>query len=230
MCNGHQQQQGNSGQDTEENFQNWQGLYPDLSGLFNQQEHVQNQDRPSMFALLLNLLGIHANAQPYQNYNENTNMPEGPSPSAPPPSPGPRSNPNNGQNGSNGYDQAHCNRQRHQQPDFLTLLVARSLRFSALFTRCLVVFLAIIMFMTTVSLLPNSLLYSAAFLLLAGGLGLHLPTLVAGHVLYGLLSCFDPFLLIVISLWALHKTFIRRKPLIDMQFWKRKIAGMEHNC
>ena len=91
-------------------------------------------------------------------------------------------------------------------------------------------FLAIIMFMTTVSLLPNSLLYSAALLFLAGGIGLHLPTLVAGHVLYGLLTCFDPFFLTAISLWALHKTFIRRKPLINIQFWKRKIAGMERNC
>merc|ERR1719318_1368993 len=176
-----------------------------------------------MFAILLNLLGIQASTQPYPSSYHNPHTPEGPSPSAPPPSPGPRSNPKNGDNWSHGYNQPHYNRQRHHHPDFLTLLVARSLRFSALFTRCLVVFLTIIMFITTVSLLPNSLLYSAAFFLLAGGLGLHLPTLVAGHVLYSLLSCFDPFLLIVISIWAMHKTFIRRKPLVDLQFWKRRI-------
>ena len=85
------------------------------------------------------------------------------------------------------------------------------------------------MFVTTVSLLPKSLLYSAAFLLLASGLGLHLPTLVAGNLLYALLGCFDPFVLTVVSLWAAHKTFIRRKPLINIQFWKRRIAGLDRN-
>ena len=109
------------------------------------------------------------------------------------------------------------------------MIVGRFLRFSALSARCFVLFLAIIMFVTTVSLLPNSLLYSAAFLFLAGGFGLHLPTLVAGHILYALLSCFDPFLVTLISLWAVHKTFIRRKPLFDMEFWKRKLAGLEKN-
>ena len=85
------------------------------------------------------------------------------------------------------------------------------------------------MFVTTVSLLPNSLLYSAAYLLLAAGLGLHLPTLVAGRVLYALLSWSDPFFLAVVSLWAVHKTFIRRKPLVDMKFWKRRLAGLEES-
>ena len=84
----------------------------------------------------------------------------------------------------------------------------------------------IIMFVSTISLLPNNLLYNVAFFLLAGGLGLHLPTLVAGHVLYALFCSFDPLFLALVSMWAVHKTVVRRKPLIDINHWKRKLAGI----
>eukprot|EP00092_Neocalanus_flemingeri_P034243 GFUD01037240.1.p1 GENE.GFUD01037240.1~~GFUD01037240.1.p1 ORF type:complete len:226 (+),score=40.45 GFUD01037240.1:129-806(+) len=210
---------------TGEDFQHWQGLYPDLSSLLNQPEQDQNQRRPSLFLLLLNFLGINTNPS-----STAPNMDSGSSPPTQPTSPGPGNNPSQEQSTSgNGQPQAHCNCHGNQQPDLITLLVGRFSQFSVCFTRCFVVFLAIIMFVTTVSLLPNSLLYSAVYLLLAAGLGLPLPTLLAGHVLYALLNCFDPLFVVVISIWAAHKTFIRRKPLVDVQFWKRRIAGLETN-
>jgi len=109
------------------------------------------------------------------------------------------------------------------------LLVARILKFSRIFTRGFILFLVTLMFVSTISLLPNTFIHNAAFFLLAGGLGLHLPTLVAGHVLYALFCCFDPFFLALVSLWAVHKTMIRRKPLIDVNLWKIRLAGTNTN-
>merc|ERR1712243_132822 len=133
--------------------------------------------------------------------------------------------------GNNFYTQGqqhnNCNCNRHHEPDILSLLIARAQQFSRIFTRGLI--MIIIMFVSTISLLPNTLLYYAAFFLLAGGLGLHLPTLVAGHVLYALFCCFDPFFLALVSLWAVHKTMVRRKPLININHWKRRLAGIHSN-
>merc|ERR1711892_569989 len=198
MCNNkHQQKQPEQG-----TSENWQGLYPDLSSMFNQPRQSQNPNRPSMFAVLLGLLGIDTTP-----YTETMNSPYQPSPSAPP---------------------SNCH--GNHQPDIMSLLIGRALKFSAIFTRGFVVFLAIIMFVTTVSLLPKTIFYNAAFFLLAAGLGLHLPTLVAGHVLYALFTCFDPFFLTLVSIWTIHKTLVRRKPLVDTQFWKRRIAGLHTSC
>merc|ERR1711892_1429633 len=224
MCNNkHQQKQ--PGQDSSEN---WQGLYPDLSRMFNQPRQSQNPNRPSMFAVLLGLLGIDTTM-----YTEPINTQYQPSPSAPPsapPSARPPASPSAPPPSSGPRGNSHCNCHGNHQPDIMSLLIARALKFSAIFTKGLVVFLAIIMFVTIVSLLPKTLFFNAAFFLLAAGLGLHLPTLVAGHVLYALFTCFDPFFLTLVSIWTIHKTFVRRKPLVDTQFWKRRIAGIHTSC
>jgi len=220
MCNNHQQQK-ESGQGCHD----WQGLYPDLSGLFNQGNQVNNSNnnngRSSLFSILIGLLGI--DSSPYLSPTQSQ-----PSPSAPPPSSGPSTGSTNayfpqGQQ----HDNCQCNRQH--EPDILPLLIARAQKFSRIFTRGLIMLMSIIMFVSTISLLPNTLLYNAAFFLLAGGLGLHLPTLVAGHVLYALLCSFDPLFLALVSIWAVHKTVVSRKPLININHWKRRLARIHSN-
>jgi len=218
MCNKHEQQK-ESGQ----GCNGWQGLYPDLSGLFNQGNQLNNNNsgRSSLFSMLLGLLGMERS--PYLSPTQSQ-----PSPSAPPASSGPSTGSTNnyfpqGQQ----HNQCKCN--GHHEPDILPLLIARAQKFSRIFTRGLILLMSIIMFVSTISLLPNTLLYNAAFFLLAGGLGLHLPTLVAGHVLYALLCSFDPLFLALVSIWAVHKTVVRRKPLIDINHWKRRLAGIQSN-
>merc|ERR1711913_230902 len=49
------------------------------------------------------------------------------------------------------------------------------------------------------------------------------------QVLYALLSFTDPLLMTFICIFAIHKTVVRKKPLIDLNYWKRRIAGMENN-
>merc|ERR1712106_1141997 len=166
-------------------------------------------------------------------YTEPINTQYQPSPSAPPSAPHsapfsapPSARPPASPSSSGPRGNSHCDCHGNHQPD----IIARALKSSAIFTKGLVVFLAIIMFVTIVSLLPKTLFLNAAFFLLAAGLGLHLPTLVAGHVLYALFTCFDPFFLTLVSIWTIHKTFVRRKPLVDTQFWKRRIAGLHTGC
>merc|ERR1712013_471475 len=231
MCNNRQKMK-------DQGLPNWQGLYPDLSALFNQQNQ-QNANttntRPSFFSILLGLLGIDTSSYTSPTQGQWAPNPQfsgpsqgQPSPSAPPPSPGPTPS-SGGDYFSQGRQANRCNCNGHHEPEILPLLIARVLKFSRIFTRGFILFLVTLMFVSTISLLLNTLIYNAAFFLLAGGLGLHLPTLVAGHVLYALFCCFDPFFLALVSLWAGHKTMIRRKPLIDVNLWKRRLAGTHTN-
>jgi len=197
-------------------------LYPDLSGLFNQGNQLNNnRGRSSLFSMLLGLLGMERS--PYLSPTQSQ-----PSPSAPPASPGPSTGSTNNYF-TQGKQSNQCNCNRHHEPDILPLLIARAQKLSRIFTRGLILLMSIIMFVSTISLLPNTLLYNAAFFLLAGGLGLHLPTLVAGHVLYALLCSFDPLFLALVSIWAVHKTVVSRKPLININHWKRRLARIHSN-
>lgn len=70
---------------------------------------------------------------------------------------------------------------------------------------------------------PGRLLCLAAYLTLAAGLGLHLPTLAAGHLLYVAVSglaCMEPLLVGCLLFWAVHKTVVRGLPLIDRNYWR----------
>merc|ERR1711963_1030564 len=96
--------------------------------------------------------------------------------------------------------QHQCHCNGHQQPDLIPII-----------------------------LMPRSIIYSAVFMMLSAGLGLHMPTLVVGQILYGLISLTDPLLMTLICVWAVHKTAIKKRPLIDLDYWKRRIAGMERN-
>merc|ERR1712243_177289 len=169
MCNNRQKIQ-------DQGLPDWQGLYPDLSALFNEQHHNITNTRPSIFSILLGLLGIDTSSYNSPTQGQWALPPQfsGPTPSS----------------GSDYFSQGRqanrCNCNGHHEPEILPLLIGRVLKFSRIFTRGLILFLVTFMFVSTISLLPNTLLYNAAFFLLAGGLGLHLPTLVAGHVLYAL--------------------------------------------
>ena len=140
MCN-HQQQQKQSGEGSSDNFPRCEGLYPELSGFANQ----PGQTNTSSF---LGVLGIEV-----YPHSGPVNMPNQPSPCAPPPSPGSRNT-----SSSNNWSQRNSNCNGNHQPDLLTLIIGKTLQFSATFSKCFVVILCFIMFIPTVSLLSKSLL------------------------------------------------------------------------
>merc|ERR1712213_102301 len=110
-----------------------------------------------------------------------------PAPSAPPPE-------------EDRQHQCHCN--GHQQPDLIPIILSRCCRFSIRMTKHLVGVISPLNMLLTI------------FLMLSAGLGLHMPTLVVGQILYGLISLTDPLLMILICVWAVHKTAIKKRPLI----------------
>merc|ERR1712062_964134 len=124
--------------------------------------------------------------------------------------------------------QCHCNR-HPPQPDLIPIILSRCCQFSMRMTRHIITCLSPLVMILTIFLMSRSIVYSAVFMMLSAGLGLHMPTLVAGQIIYCLISLIDPFLMTLICVWALHKTAIKKKPLIDLEYWKRRIAGMERN-
>merc|ERR1712183_384765 len=124
----------------------------------------------------------------------------------------------------------HCRcHQQQQQPDLIPIILSKCCQFSLQMTKHMVRVASPLVLLLTIFLMPRSIIYSAVFMMLSAALGLHMPTLMAGQMLYALLSMTDPFLMTFICMFAIHKTVIRKKPLIDLNYWKGRIAGME-NC
>ena len=189
----------------------WQGgLYPDLSGLFGGERGERGEggeggsgeetERQSALLILLRLLGLS------QDHLQ-------PAPSAPP--------------AEEDHQARHCH--CHRQPDLIPIILSKCCQFSLQMTKHMVRVASPLVLLLTIFLMPRSIIYSAVFMMLSAGLGLHMPTLVAGQVLYALLSFTDPFLMTFICIFAIHKTVIRKKPLLDLNYWKRRIAGMENS-
>jgi len=83
--------------------------------------------------------------------------------------------------------------------------------------------------MTVWLLTPTCLLQGAAFLVLASGLGLPMPVLVAGQVLRGAVGCLgaaEPLLLVGLLVWAVHKMAVRRQPLVDRGYWRNRLGNL----
>merc|ERR1711913_240663 len=205
----------NPGHQNSEEFLWQSGLYPDLSGLFGGEtgerrpgEEGQgsqgSQDTPAATTLLLRLLGLSQDQ-----------LRPAPSPSAPP-----------AEEQQQQGRPCHC---RRHQPDLLPLILGKCCQFSLQMTKHMVRVASPLLLLLTIFIMPRSIIYSAVFMMLSAGLGLHMPTLVAGQVLYALLSFTDPLLMTFICIFAIHKTVLRKKPLIDLNYWKRRIAGMENN-
>ena len=74
-------------------------------------------------------------------------------------------------------------------------------------------------------LAPTGLVHHALFLAVAGGLGLHLPTLLAGQLLHAVLRGLffvEPLLLVGLLVWAGHKRLVRRAPLFNEAAWRHR--------
>ena len=164
-----------------------------------------------------------------------------PPPSAPPPSSGPPPPPfqnsapppqgNGAQNqnrfcGQRGQGCWHSGPQ-HQDFNFVVpeVMVERFRQFTAVFTRSLTVLLTLVAAFSLLSLMPKALISSLMFMILASSLGLHLPTIFAGHLIYSIIHSFDPFFLALVGVWAVHKRCIRGQPLFSARYWRGVCGG-----
>jgi len=165
-----------------------------------------------------------------------------PPPSAPPPSSGPPPPPfqnsapppqgNGAQNqnrfcGQRGQGCWYSGPQ-HQDFNFVVpeVMVERFRQFTAVFTRSLTVLLTLVAAFSLLSLMPKALISSLMFMILASSLGLHLPTIFAGHLMYSIIHSFDPFFLALVGVWAVHKRCIRGQPLFSARYWRGVCGGI----
>merc|ERR1712165_81965 len=201
----------------------WPNIYPDLAAMFSGPAEDAATARPDFLSHIMTLLGV----QPQQDktfYQQQpsyqhadyaaTAPPPTPSSETPPPPPFTAAPP----------PPPRCCNCRHHNSAPLETLLAPLYSFSAKVTKLLLIFFSICLLFLTLSLLPSCLLRSSLYLLLATGLGLPLQPLLLGHLLHSLISLADPLLAGGLAVWALHKMFVRRRPLIDTQFWTRRFA------
>merc|ERR1711963_1114540 len=76
--------------------------------------------------------------------------------------------------------------------------------------------------------IPNTIISSVLFMMICTGFGLHLPTILAANVLHCFLINMNPFFLTLFSIWAFHKTVIQKRPLFNMNNWRRNFSTHCH--
>merc|ERR1711982_109631 len=135
-----------------------------------------------------------------------TPQPQPTSSSTPPPSaPPPQGNGAQNQNRFCGQRGQGCwySGPQHQDFNFVVpeVMVERFRQFTAVFSRSLTVLLTLVAAFSLLSLMPKILISSLMFMILASSLGLHLPTIFAGHLIYSIIHSFDPFFLALVGVW-----------------------------
>ena len=128
-----------------------------------------------------------------------------------------------GQRGPGCWHSGH----QHQDFNFVVpeVMVERFRQFSAVFTKSLTVVLTLVAAFSLLSLMPKALISSLMFMILASSLGLHLPTIFAGHLICSIIHSFDPFFLALVGVWAVHKRCIRGQPLFSARYWRAICGG-----
>merc|ERR1711963_495140 len=112
---------------------------------------------------------------------------------------------------------SNCSGSRGRQDDYrqylenmIPVIVNKCRHFSTVFTRSIFSVGAILIMM------------------ICTGFGLHLPTILAVNVLHCFLINMNPFFLTLFSIWAFHKTVVQKRPLFNMNKWRRDFSSHCH--
>merc|ERR1712244_172120 len=89
-----------------------------------------------------------------------------------------------GQERQEGQEGQERQERQERQPDLLPIILSKCCQFSMQMTKHMVRVASPLVLLITIFLMPRSIIYSAVFMMLSAGLGLHMPTLVAGQMLY----------------------------------------------
>merc|ERR1719414_1813915 len=100
---------------------------------------------------------------------------------------------------------------RQYLENMIPVIINKCRHFSVLFTRSMF-----------------SVCSSILFMMICTGFGLHLPTILAANVLHCFLINMNPFFLTLFSIWAFHKTVIQKRPLFNMNKWRRNFSTHCH--
>ena len=232
--------------------QGWPGVYPDLSAfndLFSPAAPPPNP-QPSPWISFLSSLGLQPIPQDQQQQGPAQEQPSAPpapeqepagqtfagsNVNSQPPQPGNQGSNTQSPPGTQGCHQGsnHSGRRSTQScsssPHFKQLLQAvtsRLLHFSSVATRASITFFSAIILFCILSSLPGFLIHSALYLVLATSLlGLPLPALLAGHVIYSVVTLLHPLCALLLLLPCLHRLRVRGLPLANPANWGPRFNG-----
>merc|ERR1719277_346079 len=130
---------------------------------------------------------------------------------------------------------SNCSGSRGRQDDFrqylenmIPIFINKCRHFSAVFTRSMFSVGSILMMICLLNAIPNTIISSILFMMICTGFGLHLPTILTANVLHCFLINMNPFFLTIFSIWAFHKTVIQKRPLFNMNYWRRNFSTHCH--
>merc|ERR1712107_924012 len=130
---------------------------------------------------------------------------------------------------------SNCSWSRGRQDDcrqyfenMIPIIIDKCRYFSAVFTRSMFSVGSILMIFLLLHAIPNTIISSILFMMICTGFGLHLPTILAVNVLHCFLINMNPFFLTLFSIWAFHKTVVQKRPLFNMNNWRRNFSTHCH--
>merc|ERR1712012_196706 len=111
----------------------------------------------------------------------------------------------------------------------IPVIINKCRHFSAVFTRSMFSVVSVIMMICLINAIPNTIISNILFMMICTGFGLHLPTILAANVLHCFLINMNPFFLTIFSIWAFHKTVIQKRPLFNINYWRRNFSNHCHH-
>merc|ERR1719367_2785071 len=130
---------------------------------------------------------------------------------------------------------SNCSGSRGRQDDFrqylenmIPIFINKCKHFTTVFTRSMFSVGSILMMICLLHAIPNTIISGILFMMICTGFGLHLPTILAANVLHCFLINMNPFFLTLFSIWAFHKTVVQKRPLFNMNNWRRNFSSHCH--
>merc|ERR1711963_412190 len=130
---------------------------------------------------------------------------------------------------------SNCSGSRRRQDDcrqylenMIPIIINKCKHFSAVFTRSMFSVGSILIMFCLLNAIPNTIISGILFMMICTGFGLHLPTILAANVLHCFLINMNPFFLTLFSIWAFHRTVVQKRPLFNMNKWRRNFSTHCH--
>jgi len=197
-----------SGESPTEEFQHWSGVFSDqtraepTSGQPYNNQGIIHLFIPPIFLTFLQSFGVNPNGfiQIPQNQEQQGKCPfETPT-----------------------YHSPNC---LCHQPNIIQYVVSQALKIAAMLTQASITISSAIVMLVVWSIIPVFILNSVLYLAVSACLGLPVVPILTGHILYLIIACGPPFLVTALGMLAVHRIFVLRRPLpdVDLELWKRKI-------
>jgi len=240
MCNSSPNPNWNNNDSNNQNQQS-QGMYPDISRFFETGDQgdanaTNEANEPSFREVLLRILQEAGRSMEQMNQipqgDTNTNAPS--SENQNPPSAPTMDEDQHRQ--TNQHQQQHHHEQQqsfercrcrtpHQWQNIDPMFFNKCAQFCTTFTDTLKTVFTMVFLIFVLTMLPQFIMSQVVFLIVASGLGLSIPTMIACNMILMVTRASHPLLLAAFSIWAFHRAVIQKKRLFNSWGRFRRSSG-----